>query len=152
MRIQARIAPSWVVLSGILVLLTMTEGCQHLAGPGVHCHATPIDAIKAGIEKALNMTVTLKVETFRQDKEWAFVTGLPLTANGERIDYTQTVYADDVHDGYFDDGFIALVRKRQQRCGGWSVTALSLGATDAPFVAWPEQFGVPEELILPPAQ
>ncbi len=95
------------------------------------------------------MEVSLDVETLLQNDEWAFISGLPLTAAGQPIDYSQTKFATAIREGYFDDGFVALAKRKREGVDDWELTALSLGATDAPFVSWPEQFGVPKELVMP---
>ena len=109
---------------------------------------TPEEAIVSAVKDELGMSVTLKIETQRQDDQWAFLSGLPLTNEGGRIDYSRTRYADDIKEGYFDDGFVGLAQFDKNN-KGWSLITLSLGATDAPFVSWPEQFGVPKKIIFP---
>jgi hypothetical protein len=131
----------------IAAWLSLTA-CQQ-ADPGPSRTTSAIEVVQAAIEKELDMAVSLKVETFRQNDEWAFLAGLPLTADGNRIDYSQTKFADDVREGYFDDGFVALTRRARKGVDDWSLVALSLGATDAPFVGWPEEFGVPKALVMP---
>lgn len=105
--------------------------------------------VQAAVAQELDMEVSLHVETFRQNDEWAFVSGLPLTTAGKPIDYSQTKFANAIREGYFDDGFLALVKRISKSVDDWELVTLSLGATDAPFVSWPEQFGVPRELVMP---
>ena len=94
------------------------------------------------------MEVTLSIETLRQDNQWAFLAGIPLSSTGDRIDYSKTRFKNDIREGYFDDGFVALAKKNNES-GNWAVATLSLGATDAPFIDWPEQYQVPKKLIFP---
>lgn len=131
----------------IAVLLSLI-GCQQ-SDPGPSKATSAVEVVQAAIAKELDMDVSLKVETLRQNGEWAFLAGLPLTADGRRIDYSQTKFADDVREGYFDDGFVALARRARKDADNWVLVTLSLGATDAPFVGWPEEFGVPKALVMP---
>ena len=131
-----------------MVVLLSLIGCQQ-ANLGQSKTTSAVEVVQAAIAKELDMEVSLKVETFRQNDEWAFLAGLPLTAEGEPIDYSQTKFADDVREGYFDDGFVALAKRARKGVDDWALVTLSLGATDAPFVGWPEQFGVPKELVMP---
>lgn len=110
---------------------------------------TPQAAIEDAIAGELGMPVSLEVETFRQDGDWAFVAGRPLSADRTPIDYSATPYAQDLAEGYFDDNFVALVRRAANADTGWSLIELSVGATDAPFVDWPERHGLPRALVMP---
>ncbi len=152
-RAQSQGTGATAALPWLYLVLSLLGGCQHIAPTPVAAqHPTPLDAVRAGIERQLNREVTLQIDTYRQDGEWAYVTGRPLTEQGARIDYTDTVYAQDIREGYFDDGFVALARKPRPEVDDWTLEALSLGATDAPFVDWPKQFGVPRDLIVPPTR
>ena len=109
---------------------------------------SPNDAVITAIQTELGMEVMLKVENLRKNNQWAFLTGIPLSKTGERIDYNKTRFAADIREGYFDDGFVALTKK-DIKSGNWTLIELSLGATDAPFIDWPEQYRVPKNLIFP---
>lgn len=95
------------------------------------------------------MPVRLKVEIFAEHAEWVFVAGQPLTAEWTQIDYSGTPYAKDLSEGYFDDNFVALVKGSANEHAKWRVVELSIGATDAPFVDWPERYGLPRKLVMP---
>jgi hypothetical protein len=115
-----------------------------------HVNETSVyNVVLSAIAAELEMAVSLKVETFRQKDEWAFMSGQPLTVAKQPIDYSQTKFAADVREGYFDDGFVALLQRSNNSDDAWVLVALSLGATDAPFVDWPARFGVPKELVMP---
>ena len=130
--------------SGILFLSGCSSG--NFSEQPDFAFKSPADAVIAGIQAELEMEIRLKIETQRQNHQWAFLTGIPLSTTGNYIDYSQTKFASDVREGYFDDGFAALTQKNQ-KSGNWKLVTLSLGATDAPFVDWPEQYGVPKSLI-----
>lgn len=103
-------------------------------------------AVITEIENLLGFPVSLQIDTRREIKPWIFLTGLPLNKDGSRIDYSKTRFADDLRQGFFDDNFLALV-KSSDNGSNWSLTAFSLGATDAPFVDWPDSYGAPSGLF-----
>jgi len=88
--------------------------------------------------------VTLEVNDYKTDGEWAYVTATPRDAQRQAINYATTRFANDYAEGFFDDWLCALVRQDHR---GIRIIAYELGATDAPFVDWPKNYGVPEELI-----
>ena len=143
---------SRIISSASLLLLMFflfsLMACQQTF-PGNSETTSAIEVVQAAIAKELEMEVSLKIETFRQNDQWAFLSGLPLTLEGKPIDYSQTRFSVDVREGYFDDGFLALMKRKTQNVDDWTLVILSLGATDAPFVDWPERFGVPRELLMP---
>ena len=131
-----------------VIVLLFLSGCQQ-TNPGHAKTTSVVEVVQAAVAQELNMEVSLNVETLRQNDEWAFVSGVPLTAAGQPVDYSRTKFADAIREGYFDDGFVALAKRKREGVDDWQLTALSLGATDAPFVSWPEQFGAPRELVMP---
>lgn len=143
-----RIASAYKLAACLMLALLSLMGCQQ-ANLIPAKTTTAYEAVQTAIARELEMAVSLQVETFRQNDEWTFLAGLPLTAAGKTIDYSQTKFADDVVEGFFDDGFVALLQRKTKGVDDWALVALSLGATDAPFVGWPEQFGVPTELVMP---
>jgi hypothetical protein len=135
-------------VAAVLLVGYLVVGCARVP-VGDPVFPTPESAIREAIARELGMAVSLEVETFREHAGWAFVAGRPLTADRAPIDYARTPYARDVEEGYFDDSFAALARRAGGRDTGWSVVELSLGATDAPFVDWPDRHGLPRTLVMP---
>ena len=80
------------------------------------------------------MPVLLQVETFAEHADWVFIAGQPLIANQTPIDYSSVPYANDLIEGYFDDNFVALVKRSADEDPKWKVVELSIGATVASFV------------------
>lgn len=107
---------------------------------------TPRLAVQQAIEAQLDMPVSLRVDTLNTFEDWVFLAGVPLTPENKRIDYTQTKFAHDVAEGYFDDNFTALARQDELPGEGWRVVELAIGSTDAPFVGWFERYGLPMRL------
>lgn len=111
------------------------------AGP-----ADAVEIVRRAVAERLGQPVTVEVDELRSDGRWTFLTGVPRTPAGDPLDYAATPYAQDVADGLFDDWLCALLARAAD---GWSLVALEIGATDAPFADWPERHGVPPELIAP---
>lgn len=109
--------------------------------------ATPRLAVIMGISEYLKMPITLQLETANTYQNWAYLSGVPLTLEGSTIDYRLTPLAKDFAEGFVDDNFAALVRYAADGSNGWKLVELSVGATDAPFVGWLEQYGLPASLI-----
>lgn len=117
--------------------------------PGSSLRKAILNAVREPVQSALGMAVLFKVNELRTDGEWAFLNAVPLTKDYKRIDYARTQYAKDVREGLFDDWLCALVRKQPDQ--SWTVIALSIGATDAPFVDWPRRFDAPRRVVMPTA-
>lgn len=103
-----------------------------------------LETLRKAVESELEQPVFIDVDKLRRDERWAFVTAVSLTADREPIDYSRTKFAHDVADGVFDDWLCALLQNDE---GRWTVVALEIGATDAPFVDWPERYGVPRTIV-----
>jgi hypothetical protein len=105
-----------------------------------------IEVLRQAVESELGQAVVIDIDELRSDDQWAFVTAVSLTVDRTPIDYSRTKFADDVTDGVFDDWLCALLANDE---GRWKMVALEIGATDAPFVDWPERYGVPRAIVFP---
>lgn len=102
--------------------------------------------LQTSVESELAQPVSLEIDVLRGNDRWTFVTGIARTPEGEPIDYSQTKFAARLADGAFDDWFCALL---ESDGAGWSLVALEIGATDVPFIDWPERYGVPVGIVVP---
>lgn len=116
----------------------------HTPKPGDPLRKTLLDALRVDVEEELGQEVLFKIDDLRVSSEWGFLSGRPLTKSQGPIDYSRTKYAQAVRDGAFDDWICALFVKEN---GHWFVAAYVIGATDVPYVAWPENYGVPREIV-----
>lgn len=138
---------AWTGIWSLFFLLAMAAGCR--TNPVAATYPTPVAAAQAAISETLGMPVSLRVQLLNEHDGWVFLSGLPLTAERERIDYTGTVYAREIAEGYFDDHFMALLRRSANTAEGWRLLELSIGATDAPFVDWFARYGLPASMAAP---
>lgn len=102
--------------------------------------------LRNAVTSELNQAVVVEVDEQRSNGRWVFVTGRALTPDRKPIDYSSTKFAGDVEDGVFDDWFCALLKDDGS---GWAVVALEIGATDVPYVDWPDRYGVPAGIVMP---
>jgi hypothetical protein len=130
----------------LLVLLTSVCMGQTYSTPqpGDPLRGKVLDALRPEVEEELGQEVLFKINDLRVSERFAFVSAQPLTNSQEPIDYSKTKYAEDVKEGIFDDWLCALLVKEDDK---WNVVALEIGATDVPFVGWPEAYGVPREVV-----
>jgi hypothetical protein len=139
---------SHAAIGALLLMLSQLAGCSGLPDSEAVA-STPEAAVQRAVSQSLEVAVSLAIDTLNLHGDWAFLAGRPLTPEGSPIDYSKTPYAKDVAEGFFDDNFVALVRRTHAGVGGWEVVELSVGATDAPFVDWPDRHGLPRVLITP---
>jgi len=102
------------------------------------------DALRAPVEKQLKQKVVFKIDHLKVQGDWAFLRGVPQQPGGGALDYKGTPYGDAVEAGAFDDGIVALLRKRK---GGWQVVQFVVGATDVPYVDWDKKYRAPSAIF-----
>lgn len=103
-----------------------------------------LDALRVPVEKELKQSVIFRIDHFKVQGTWAFLTGVPQKPNGARINYAGTVYQEAVDEGVFDDGIVALLRRVD---GKWRVIQHVIGATDVPYVEWDTEFKAPRSIF-----
>ena len=70
--------------------------------------------------------------------------GVPQQPGGGAMSYRDTVYEAAIEAGAFDDGIVALLRKRG---GKWQVVKYVIGATDVPYLEWDKQYHAPSGIF-----
>jgi hypothetical protein len=98
------------------------------------------------VEATLGIPVTLEIHDQRSNERWFFLTATPLTEAGGPVDYADTRLSDRAAEGEFDNWLCALLQKSASN--QWELVELEIGATDVPFVDWPDRHGVPRALIM----
>ena len=102
------------------------------------------DALRVVVEKELDKPVMFRIDALNVQDGWAFLRGVPLDTSGKRMDYRGTRYQASIAAGTFDDWICALLHKEGQR---WQVVVHVIGATDVPFVDWPERYRAPKSIF-----
>ena len=102
------------------------------------------DALRAPVEKQLKQKVVFKIDHLKVQSDWAFLRGVPRQPGGAALDYKGTPYQTAVEEGAFDDGIVALLRKRR---GRWQVVQFVVGATDVPYVDWDKKYRAPSAIF-----
>jgi hypothetical protein len=102
------------------------------------------DALRAPVERELKQKVIFKIDHLKLKDGWAFLRGVPQKPDGGEVDYDSTPYGQRVKDGVFDDGIVALLRKR---AGKWQVVKYVIGATDVPYVTWDKDYKAPSAIF-----
>ena len=112
--------------------------------PGSAERKTIADALRAPVEKELGQKVVFKIDHLKASGDWAFLRGVPRRPDGAALDYAGTPYQTAVEEGAFDDGIVALLRKRK---GRWQVVQFVIGATDVPYVDWDKKYRAPSAIF-----
>jgi hypothetical protein len=88
--------------------------------------------------------VVFKIDHLGVQGDWAFLRGVPRQRGGGAMSYRGTVYQEAIDAGAFDDGIVALLRKRR---GKWQVVKYVIGATDVPYVEWDKEYRAPSAIF-----
>ena len=99
-----------------------------------------LDAARVPVEKDLGQPIVFGVRALRVTPAWAFVHAVPMRPDGKPIDYSKSIYAQDVKDGAFS-GEAAVLLARDG--SGWRVITYSVGFGDVVWDSWDEEFGAP---------
>jgi len=113
-------------------------------GRGSPLRAAILDALRPMVAAEVGPPVEFVVDQLRVLGPWAFVSARPQRPGGGAIDYSRTKYREAVAAGAFGDEAIALLH---QTSGSWVVYEYSLGATDVPWVDWPDQYHLSPDLF-----
>ncbi len=103
------------------------------------------DALRLPVEKQLKTKAIFKIDHLKVQNGWAFMKGTPQQPNGNSIDYHGTPYQTAIDAGAFDDGIVALLRKRGRK---WQVVKYVIGATDVPYVEWDKKYHAPSAIFV----
>jgi len=102
------------------------------------------DSLRLPVQKQLKAKVIFKIDHLKVQNGWAFIRGVPQQPNGNAVDYHGTSYQNAIDAGAFDDGIVALLRKRD---GKWQVVKFVIGATDVPYTEWAQKYHAPAEIF-----
>jgi hypothetical protein len=94
----------------------------------------------------IGRTVSLQVQTFNRQGDWAWLVAQPWTPEGAQIDWSQTRYAERAAQGVLDGaGTTYALLKREN--GRWRVVEFVVGPTDVAWADWSDRHGAPASLM-----
>ncbi|RYZ28511.1 MAG: hypothetical protein EOO10_09315 [Chitinophagaceae bacterium] len=104
-----------------------------------------VEVLKQKLQPDLKLLPKLVVKELWVKNGFAYFIGQVKGEHGKAIDFTKTVYKDEVKAGIFDgDGTNALLKKTG---GKWKVLAYAIGPTDVPWGCWWKEFKAPKEIF-----
>ncbi|TDU81267.1 hypothetical protein EI77_00570 [Prosthecobacter fusiformis] len=103
-----------------------------------------VDALRIPVQAELKREAIFKIDRLKVLQGWAFLGGVPLKPDGSEMDYRGTIHEEAIREGAFDGGIFALLQKQN---GKWITVRYIIGATDVPYVDWPQEFGAPAVLF-----
>ena len=112
--------------------------------PGTPLRKAVLDSLRLAVAAELGTPIEFYSVDMRVLGEWAFVYALPQRPGGGAISYLYTKYQDAWENGAFDEGVSALLRETPS---GWLVYEHVIGATDVPWVDWPQYYPMPPEIL-----
>lgn len=136
----------------LLLLLTGTAAmsqnndASHMHTPTVGSaeRQAILDAARGPLQQTLDQPVQFVVHQMRVGGDWGFVYAGMQRPDGGRIDYSRTSYAEAARQGGVSQDYAALLHRHD---GQWAVRAEVVGPTDPAWLAWPEEYKVPEALF-----
>lgn len=132
------------VLLGSFSSLVLAD--PQIPKPGSPERKAIVDALRIPVKTELKKDVIFKINSLKVQGDWAFLAGVPLKPDGSEMDYRGTIHAEAIREGAFDGGIFALLQKRN---GQWKTIRYIIGATDVPYVNWPQEFGAPAAIFEP---
>ena len=139
---------SRIVKSAALLMLSLcpavAQDRPYTPRPGMRERQAIVDALRAPVQRELKRKVVCKIDHLRVQGDWAFMKGVPQQPGGGAMDYRGTAYQEAIDAGAFDDGIVALLRKRG---GKWQVVKYVIGATDVPYVEWDKEYRAPAAIF-----
>ncbi len=115
--------------------------------PGSTARRAILDTLRPTAEReARQKGLVFRVHQIAAQEPWAFVYAEVQRADGHRIDWSRTRYAEAHRAGAFDPGIGALLKRRGKR---WRIVQYTFGATDVPWVDWDRRYGAPRAIFRP---
>lgn len=137
-----------LISSTLLLTLSLcsviAQDQSYTPGQGTRERQAIVDALRSPVQKHLRKKVIFKIEHLKVQGDWAFMRGVPQQPGGGAMSYGDTVYQVAIDAGAFDDGIVALLRKRG---GKWQVVKYVIGATDVPYLEWDKQYHAPSGIF-----
>ena len=134
----------FAVLLMLLLCSAIAQDQPYTPKSGTKERQAIVDALREPVQRELKKEVVFKIDHLRVQGDWAFLKGVPHQPGGGAMSYRGTVYQEAIDAGAFDDGIVALLRKRG---GKWKVVKYVIGATDVPYVEWDKEYRAPSAIF-----
>jgi hypothetical protein len=136
----------WLLTLILLAVLCAGAQAQDTTTPkqGSPERKAIVDALRVPIQKRLKQKVIFKIDRLKLKEGFAFIAAQPLQPDGKQINYRGTPYQEAIEAGAFDDTVMALLKKQGKK---WKVLIYVHGATDVPYVDWPEKYKAPPAIF-----
>jgi hypothetical protein len=116
-----------------------------LPRPGSDLRRTLMDAMRPSFEDELGASVEFFVHRLAVWGGYAYAAVRPQRPGGRPIDWRRTKYAEAFASGAFEaDMSLALLRRSR---GRWEVVDFVIGPTDAHWISWQTEYGIPEAVF-----
>jgi hypothetical protein len=135
-----RVLSFWLLIVLLAPLQAMADARFWTPKMGSSERKAVLDAARVPVEKDLGQEIGFQVKTLRVTPDWAFVHGTPKRPDGKPIDYSKSIYAQDVKDGSFNEGAAVLLAREG---ASWRLVTYSVGFGDVVWDSWDEEFGAP---------
>lgn len=134
-----------LLLTSTIAMSQSNDASQmHTPAAGSAERQAILDAARAPLQQTLGQPVQFVVHQLRIGGDWCFLYAQMRHPDGSAIDYASTSYVEAARQGGVSQDYAALLHRDQDR---WAVRAEVVGPTDPAWLAWPEEYKVPEALF-----
>ncbi|MGE9271228.1 MAG: hypothetical protein ACQKBU_10530 [Verrucomicrobiales bacterium] len=126
----------------LLLFLSVVAGAAETPRPGSPQRKEILNALRAPVEKQLEIPVLFRVTHLKIENDWAFLKGTPRTKNDEAIDYSKTPLAEEAEVA--DELLVAVLRKTD---GQWQVVEHAIFTTDVWWHGIHDRLGAPSSIF-----
>ena len=113
---------------------------------GTRLRKALLDSVRPTFERDTRGPVEFVVHRLAVSGRFAFGHVSSQRPGGGRIDWTKTVYAKELREGFFDPGASYFLLRKSN--GGWRLVDYIVGPTDVPWEGWRQRFKLPTKLFL----
>lgn len=103
-----------------------------------------LDALRIPVAQELKQDIIFKVDHYKAEGDWAFVSASPKNKDGGAPNWKITKYQKFIDNGDFEDGIYALLKKTG---GKWTVVTYLMNCHDVCYLNWAEDYKAPQSLF-----
>ena len=103
-----------------------------------------LDALRVPVGQELKQDIIFKVDQYKAEGDWAFVSASPRNKDGGAPNWKITKYQKFIDNGDFEDGVFGLLK----RSGGkWTVVTYLMNCHDVCYLTWADDYKAPKSLF-----